>query len=380
MSRFKFDIPALSGIEIVGGGDTLVLSMINTGFPGEPGPPGADGLPGPMGPAGPMGPTGPSGAQGLQGPAGAAGATGPQGPAGADGLPGATGPTGSQGPAGLPGAAGATGPQGPAGVKGVDGFSVPGGRLTLISGNPVTSADVLNAATIYYTPYIHNQITLWNGSAWVTVTFSEVSLALGTVIADRAYDIFAYLDTNGNLAIEKLAWTSSSVRDINVTLQEGRYCKFGDKTRLLVGGFYTTSTTATEDSKSKRFLFNLYNRKNKIVSWDSGNNPTSGVVGGTVYAGSTNSKISVFSSLAEETISLMGRAYVSNYAHIGIDTTVGSAIGGHMLGVDTTGVTLWATFPVFDDVKLGVSNYYFNVSSYSGSSWNYARILGEFKC
>ncbi len=53
-----------------------------------------------------------------------------------------------------------------------------------------------------------------------------------------------------------------------MTLQDGRYCKSGDKTRLYLGTFYTTSTTATEDSGGgtttqvggKRFLWNYFNR------------------------------------------------------------------------------------------------------------------------
>lgn len=53
----------------------------------------------------------------------------------------------------------------------------PGGRLTLTSGTPVTTSDVTNAATLYYTPYIANTIGLWNGISWQNLTFLETSLA-----------------------------------------------------------------------------------------------------------------------------------------------------------------------------------------------------------
>ena len=67
----------------------------------------------------------------------------------------------------------------------------PGGRLTLTSGVPVTTSDVTNATTIYYTPYVSNVISLWNGNAWQTITFSEVSLLIQSFYQNR-------LTTTGN--------------------------------------------------------------------------------------------------------------------------------------------------------------------------------------
>lgn len=52
------------------------------------------------------------------------------------------------------------------------------GRLTLTSGTPITTADVTGATTVYYTPYNGNGISLYDGSAWVGVSFSEVSIKL----------------------------------------------------------------------------------------------------------------------------------------------------------------------------------------------------------
>ncbi|MFS8064113.1 MAG: hypothetical protein ACMG5Z_05945 [Luteimonas sp.] len=132
---------------------------------------------------------------------------------------------------------------------------IPGGRLTLTTAVPVTTADVTAATTIYYTPYVHNVITLWDGNVWTPITFTEYTLALGTLTSGKPYDVFAYL-SSGALALEMLAWTNSTTRATAVTLQDGRYCKSGDKTRLYLGSFYTTSTTTTEDSDAKRFLSN----------------------------------------------------------------------------------------------------------------------------
>jgi hypothetical protein len=133
---------------------------------------------------------------------------------------------------------------------------VPGGRLTLSTNAPV--ADVTNGTTIYYCPYVHNVIQLWDGTSWVAVTFTEKSLALGTMTAARGYDVFGYLDA-GALALEMLVWTSATARATEVTLQDGRYCKSGDKTRLLLGSFYSDTTTQTSDNTTKRLLSNIYN-------------------------------------------------------------------------------------------------------------------------
>lgn len=145
----------------------------------------------------------------------------------------------------------------------------PGGRLTLTTAVPVTTSDVTAATTVYYTPYVHNKITLWNGDFWEAVEFSEVSLALGAVTSGKPYDVFAYM-SSGALSTESLVWTSDTARATAITLQDGRYCKSGDKTRLYIGTFYTTSTTETEDSITNRYLYNFYNRAGKkLIGEDS---------------------------------------------------------------------------------------------------------------
>jgi hypothetical protein len=165
---------------------------------------------------------------------------------------------------------GQAGPTGATGMNGTNGGGTANGvagRLTLTTGVPVTTSDVTGATTVYWTPYKGNQIQLWDGSAWTTYTSAEISIALGTVTAALCYDVFMY-QSGGTPMLEKLAWTDATTRATAVTLQDGRYCKSGDKTRLYLGTFYTTSTTTTEDSGGgtttqvggKRFLYNHYNR------------------------------------------------------------------------------------------------------------------------
>jgi len=137
--------------------------------------------------------------------------------------------------------------------------TLPGGRLTLTSGTPVTTSDVTGATTIYYTPHMSNIIPLWDGTSWRNVKFTEKSLSLGTLTNNNGYDIFGYL-SSGDLAIELLAWSSSTSRATNISLQDGKYCKSGDHTRLYLGSFLTSSTTTTADSVTDRLVWNMYNQ------------------------------------------------------------------------------------------------------------------------
>ena len=145
-------------------------------------------------------------------------------------------------------------------------FSAPlCGRLTLTTGTPVTTADVTGATTIFLTPYGGcNVITLWNGTIWVPVTFTEISMPLGTLTSGKPYDVFCFLSA-GVAACEFLVWTNDTTRATAVIYTDGRLTKTGAKDRLLVGTFYTTSTTATEDSAANRYVSNVYNTKRRYM-------------------------------------------------------------------------------------------------------------------
>ena len=325
---------------------------------------------------------------------------------------GATGATGATGPTGATGAAGATGPTGATGAAGATGpGGLPGGRITLSSGNPYynpkntvavsgqdTSADTITVTahgwtvgtmvvssatsggitaattyyagnittntislhttlaaaiagtsklditgavtanitafgvanqTVYYTPAVSNQITLWDGAAWTSYTFSELSLALGTMTTSIGYDVFVY-NNSGTPALEYLAWTSATARATDVTLQDGRYCKSGDKTRLLVGSIYARDTTSTENSNRNKFVQNIYHRvMQKVFSTDSTSSWTyTSLTPRPLNNSAANASIYIFDSLGEtllfvtaQTCSYNNSAGVNRYNGIGVDST-----------------------------------------------------------
>lgn len=214
-------------------------------------------------------------------------------------------------------------------------FATPGGRLTLTSGTPVTTSDVTSSTSVYYTPFINNHISLWDGSAWLSTEFSETTLAIGTVTSGLPYDVFGYL-SGTSLAVEKLAWTNGTTRATAVTIQDGRYCKSGDKTRLYLGSFYSTSTTQTADTNTKRFLFNAYHRKmRKLKITESTDSWTYSTASWRSWNNSTANRIEIFVGIADD---------LTEVTFNGVASNSGGYSMGHGIGLDSTSANSADTF------------------------------------
>jgi hypothetical protein len=142
------------------------------------------------------------------------------------------------------------------------------GRLTLESGVPVSATDQTAKTNVFFTPYNGNRICVFDGTRWEFYTFSELTLALGTLTDAKNYDVFVY-DNAGTLTLElSAAWTNDTTRADALTTQDGILVKNGATTRRYLGTIRTTSTTTTEDSMGgtttqvggKGFVWNMYNR------------------------------------------------------------------------------------------------------------------------
>jgi len=233
----------------------------------------------------------------------------------------------------------------------------PGGRLTTESGVPVSTSDRTAQSTLYYTPFVHNIINLWDGSQWKPITFTEHTVTGGTLsglTSGKPYDVFAYL-SSGALATELLVWTNDTTRATAVTLQDGRYCKSGDKTRLLLGTIYTTGTTTTADSVLTRYVSNVYNRKAKALTTGAvtGANHTYNTATWREWNGGTSvTRLEWVDALDAQTPVMNVFADISNsasasYASVYIDTTSGdpseSISSGTTAGMRLGGSKLGAT-------------------------------------
>lgn len=204
----------------------------------------------------------------------------------------------------------------------------PDGRLTLTTAVPVTTSDVTGASTLYYTPYQGNHVSLYNGSAWITYTFTERSLALSGLTADKNYDVFLY-NNAGTLTLElSAAWTNDTTRADALTTQDGVYVKSGATTRLYLGTFRSTATTTTEDSAAKRFLWNWYNPVHKAVRCqDTTNSWTYTTLTYRQKNASSNNQVAVVNGMLGRQINLISNSVSANagsvdrLSAIGMDST-----------------------------------------------------------
>lgn len=208
---------------------------------------------------------------------------------------------------------------------GLGGF-IPGGRLTLTTGTPLTTSDVTAAGTIYYTPYTHNLVRVYDGTRWLYKTFSEISLSL-TVTSGSNYDVF--LDDDAATLVLSSAWTNDTTRADALGTQDSVKVLNSDKTKLFLGTIRASGSNVTEDSLAKRFVWNNYNRLRRDMavmettaswtyntnSWRNANN-------------SAANRIQLVTGSAETGIEI--GAWVSGYGNasdgrIGIDEDASSA-------------------------------------------------------
>ncbi len=144
-----------------------------------------------------------------------------------------------------------------------------------MTGTPVTTTDRAAQSTIYWTPYLGNQIGLYTSSVWTMYAFAEVSFSLTGLTSGANYDVFLY-DNSGTLTIVlSAAWTSATARHDALGLQDGVLVLGSDASKRYLGTLRTTGTTTTEDSGGitgttqvggKRFLWNQYNQVRRTLN------------------------------------------------------------------------------------------------------------------
>lgn len=152
--------------------------------------------------------------------------------------------------------------------------STPGGRLTTESNTAISTSDRTSQGTLYYTPDKSDYIRLYDGMRVKEYAFTERSLSL-TLTSGKNNDWFLY-DNSGTLTLEPSAdWTNDSTRANALTWQTGLgWVKSGAPTRLWLGTTRASGSNVIEDSGTKRFLWNAYNRvprtlllSNTVDSW-----------------------------------------------------------------------------------------------------------------
>jgi len=283
------------------------------------------------------------------------------------------------------------------------------GRLTLTTVTPVTTSDVTAAASVYWTPYKGNRISLYDGSSkWLGYSFAETTLALGTLVNAQAYDVFAY-NSSGTVTLETAEWANATVtmtiatpcvvtwtthgmstsqsitftnsggalptgvvantqyfvtvvdantfklsttranvaagtfvnssgtqsgthtghqpqaRQTALVKQDGVLVKSGTTTRRYLGSFLTSSTTTTEDSLAKRYVFNYYNRlRRPLRRQDTTDTWTYTTATYQQANASASNQVEVFVGFAE---SLLEASVHANAANTNTGVAIAAAIG-----------------------------------------------------
>lgn len=165
---------------------------------------------------------------------------------------------------------------------------MPGGRLTLSSNTPVMTANVIGATTIYYTPYAHDLVGLYDGTKFEPTQFTELSQALSdstkspaASAASSLYDMFVWNDGGTLRCTRGPAWSSATARGVGAGTTElqrvlGRYVNAFAITNgpaaqrgLYVGTIATNASNqvdwnlggiAAGGSAASLFVWNTYNR------------------------------------------------------------------------------------------------------------------------
>ena len=95
----------------------------------------------------------------------------------------------------------------------------PQGRLTLQTGVSVMSATQSAKTTIFYTPYVGNQVPIYDGTNWAMTPFTESSQLTtdntkspGSVVGDRSYDMFVWNDGGTIRCTRGPAWFTDNTR------------------------------------------------------------------------------------------------------------------------------------------------------------------------
>lgn len=111
-------------------------------------------------------------------------------------------------------------------------------------------------STLYYLPFHHNLVRVFDGTRWLLKVFASISLAL-TLTNGKAYDVF--LDDDATTLVLSTAWTSDILRADALGTQDGVTVLASDHTKLWLGTISATATDVVENHEWRRKVWNRYN-------------------------------------------------------------------------------------------------------------------------
>ncbi len=95
-----------------------------------------------------------------------------------------------------------------------------GGRPTLVTATPVMTSNQTAKGTIFYTPFLHNLISIYDGFVFQTYAFTEQSVVLDSsnFLSGHVYDLFMALNAGVPTLGYGPAWTNITTRSAATAL------------------------------------------------------------------------------------------------------------------------------------------------------------------
>jgi len=217
---------------------------------------------------------------------------------------------------------------------------------------------VAAVTSLVVTPYKGNQIGLYSGSAWEVKTFSEISLSLSGYTADKNYDIWVY-NNSGTVTLDSTVWTNGTTRATALTTQDGVYVKTGDTARRYLGTIRITATTGQcEDSLTKRFVWNYYNRTARALRKLASSAWNYTTTSWRQWNATSSYQVETIIGVQEDRISLLiiGRGIATNQA-VGVNVTNSVAAGVTQATNESTTFTVTTSSNYIAVPTLGYSYY-----------------------
>ena len=239
----------------------------------------------------------------------------------------------------------------------------PTGRLTLTAGTPVLTSSVTGANAIFYTPYTGASAPLWNGTAFVSTSFAELSQALtdtakspAAAVANTLYDLFVWNDAGTIRCTRGPAWSAGATAGSNnargtgagstaltrvqgvlvnaVAVVNGPAAGYGTYVGTVVtdAGGATVSMNfggaAAGGSPARLGVWNAYNRKAVPATvYDTTTSHTYASATVRAYNGSTGNAIVSVQGLVEDAVDLMFRTYENDSQNVTGQATAAARVG-----------------------------------------------------
>lgn len=184
----------------------------------------------------------------------------------------------------------------------------PQGRLTLQSNTPVMTSDESSVTSVYYTPYIGNQIPIYNGTSLVNNTFSQLTMTLNTSnqLSDNVYDLFVFLNSSVVTIGAGPAWSSTSSRGTGA----------GTTQLTQVDGLWVNANSITLTNGSTSYSAISANEATYVGSvFMTANGQTSMQVKPSAAAGGVGSVLGVWNAYNRVRVTAYNRDDTSNWTY-----------------------------------------------------------------